>query len=198
MFFYGGLVVWEVKLLSTSLGRPYSLEFWLLVVMEISLSVYAQARLGFLYGYLLRFGQLCIWLGLETVLEIKGHEDSVDCLMCTCQNLSFLWQDEGTFLLWDSFVNLGSVAVKTVRAAVSNCMKTRVEISKFLRRQLVGKLQFFFFFLHLRNQDVQSPSDELLNSCIKQQLLKLVEHYAIDIGESCSLSIMPLTLEENG
>ena len=54
----------------------------------------------------------------------------------------------------------------------------------------MGKLKFF---LHLRNQDcfvmatvtgfIQSPSDELLNSCTKEQLLKLIEHYDIDIGE---------------
>ena len=30
---------------------------------------------------------------------------------------------------------------------------------------------------------VKSPSDELLNSCTKEQLLKLTEHYDIDIGE---------------
>ena len=30
---------------------------------------------------------------------------------------------------------------------------------------------------------VQSPLDELLNSCTKEQLLKLVEHYDIDTGE---------------
>uniref|UniRef100_A0A671UNG2 SCAN box domain-containing protein n=1 Tax=Sparus aurata TaxID=8175 RepID=A0A671UNG2_SPAAU len=30
---------------------------------------------------------------------------------------------------------------------------------------------------------IQSPSDELLNSCTKEQLLKLIEHYDIDIGE---------------
>ena len=30
---------------------------------------------------------------------------------------------------------------------------------------------------------VQSPSDELLNCCSKEQLLKLVEHYDVDIGE---------------
>ena len=35
------MVVWVLKLLSTSFGRPNSLEFWLLVLMEISLSVYA-------------------------------------------------------------------------------------------------------------------------------------------------------------
>lgn len=30
---------------------------------------------------------------------------------------------------------------------------------------------------------VQFPSDELLNSCTKEQLLKIVEHYDDDIGE---------------
>ena len=44
--------------------------------------------------------------------------------------------------------------------------------------------------MHLRDQDcsvmatvtgfVQSPTDELLNSCTKKQLLKLFEHYDID------------------
>ncbi len=30
---------------------------------------------------------------------------------------------------------------------------------------------------------VQSPSEELLHSCTREQLLKLVEHYEVDIGE---------------
>lgn len=30
---------------------------------------------------------------------------------------------------------------------------------------------------------VQSPSEELLNSCTKEQLLKLVEQYDVDIGD---------------
>lgn len=30
---------------------------------------------------------------------------------------------------------------------------------------------------------VQSPSEELLNCCKKEQLLKLVEHYDVDVGE---------------
>lgn len=65
-------------------------------------------------------------------------------------------------------------------------MKTSVERNEFLGRLLAGR--------HLRDQDcpvvvtvvdfVQSPSDELLN-CFhsKEQLLKLVEHYDVDIGE---------------
>lgn len=30
---------------------------------------------------------------------------------------------------------------------------------------------------------VQSPSEDLLGSCTKEQLLKLVEYYDVDIGE---------------
>lgn len=62
-------------------------------------------------------------------------------------------------------------------------VKTSVERNEFLGR-----------LLEVRDQDcpvvvtvvdfVQSPSDELLN-CFhsKEQLLKLVEHYDVDIGE---------------
>ena len=30
---------------------------------------------------------------------------------------------------------------------------------------------------------VQSPTEAILNSCTKDQLLKLVEHYGVDIGD---------------
>lgn len=48
------------------------------------------------------------------------------------------------------------------------------------------------FQLHVKDQYfvmatvdafVQSPSEELLNSCTKEELLKLVEHYDVDVGD---------------
>ena len=54
----------------------------------------------------------------------------------------------------------------------------------------MGKFQFY---LHPNNQNsfvmasvssfVQSPTEAILNSCTKDQLLKLVEHYGVDIGD---------------
>lgn len=49
---------------------------------------------------------------------------------------------------------------------------------------------------------VQSPSEELLNSCTKKQLLKLVEHSDVDIGEKRLKEelkgVLRTALEENG
>ena len=54
----------------------------------------------------------------------------------------------------------------------------------------MGKFQFY---LHPSNQNcfvmafvssfVQSPAEAILNGCTKYQLLKLVEHYGVDIGD---------------
>ena len=54
----------------------------------------------------------------------------------------------------------------------------------------MGKFQFY---LHPSNQNsfvmasvssfVQSPSEAILNGCTKNKLLKLVEHYGVDIGD---------------
>lgn len=42
---------------------------------------------------------------------------------------------------------------------------------------------FFFFTMASVEDFVQSPSEELLNSCIKDQLLQLVQHYGVDVGD---------------